>query len=85
VGRRTSHPSGDERRAWEVAHKPGAGLGDKTWSLDYRVLVGDPSEPQLWQEVDDVLREKIRRVDGRVLPIRAACMVAITACGSTIL
>ena len=52
----------------------GAGIGDETWSLDYRVLVGDPSGPQLWQEVDDVLREKIKHESGRMLPIRAACI-----------
>jgi phage terminase large subunit GpA-like protein len=59
----------DDRIEFEVM---GAGIGDETWSLDYRVLVGDPSGPQLWQEVDDCLREKVRRVDGRMLPIRAA-------------
>ena len=47
----------------------GVGLGDETWSLDYRVLVGDPSGPLLWQEVDTVLREQYGG-----LPIRAACI-----------
>jgi phage terminase large subunit GpA-like protein len=28
----------------------GFGLGDESWSLDYRVLYGDPSGRELWEE-----------------------------------
>lgn len=56
----------DDRIELEIL---GVGLGDETWSLDYRVLVGDPSGPLLWQEADTILRE---RYGG--LPIRAACI-----------
>jgi phage terminase large subunit GpA-like protein len=52
----------------------GAGMGDETWSLGYHVLLGDPSSQQLWEQVDVLLRERIRCVDGRVLLIRAACI-----------
>ncbi len=47
----------------------GVGLGDETWSLDYRVLIGDPSGPGLWAEVDALLA---RGFGG--LPIRAAAI-----------
>ena len=52
----------------------GVGLGDETWSLDYRVLVGDPSGPVLWEEIDATLRQRFRREGGGDLPIRAACI-----------
>jgi phage terminase large subunit GpA-like protein len=56
----------DDRIELEIL---GVGLGDETWSLDYRVLVGDPSGPLLWQEVDTILRQQYGG-----LPIRAACI-----------
>jgi phage terminase large subunit GpA-like protein len=56
----------DDRVELEIL---GVGLGDETWSLDYRVLVGDPSGPLLWQEVDTILRQQFGG-----LPIRAACI-----------
>jgi phage terminase large subunit GpA-like protein len=37
-------------------------------------LVGDPSRPLLWQEVDTLLREQITTATGHRLPIRAACV-----------
>jgi phage terminase large subunit GpA-like protein len=56
----------DDRIELEIL---GVGLGDETWSLDYRVLVGDPSGPLLWQEVDTILRQQYGG-----LPIRAPCI-----------
>jgi len=52
----------------------GFGLGDESWSLDYRVLYGDPSGQELWQELDDLLRERVSHVSGRRLRIRGACI-----------
>jgi len=52
----------------------GFGLGDESWSLDYRVLYGDPSGRELWQELDDLLREHVPHESGRQLQIRAACI-----------
>jgi phage terminase large subunit GpA-like protein len=52
----------------------GFGLGDESWSLDYRVLYGDPSGQELWEELDTLLREHVRHESGRQLRIRAACI-----------
>lgn len=40
----------------EVEHV-GWGVGDESWSLDYRVIHGDPSGPALWADVDRHLAE----------------------------
>ena len=50
----------------------GVGIGEETWSLDYRVFVGDPSGPALWSEVDNLLLNY--RTGARALTIRAACI-----------
>jgi phage terminase large subunit GpA-like protein len=52
----------------------GFGLGDESWSLDYRVLYGDPSGQELWEELDMLLRERVTHESGRPLRIRAACI-----------
>ena len=52
----------------------GFGLGDESWSLDYRVLYGDPSGQELWEELDALLRQRVPHASGRQMPIRAACI-----------
>ena len=52
----------------------GVGLGDETWSLDYRVLLGDTAQPAVFEQLDALLRARIPRMDGASLPIRAACI-----------
>ena len=47
---------------------------EESWSLDYRTLYGDPSTPQLWQDLDAHLATKWDTEDGRTLQIRAACI-----------
>jgi phage terminase large subunit GpA-like protein len=59
----------DDRIEIEVL---GVGVGEETWSLDYRVLVGDPSGPALWSKVDNLLLHY--RAGARALTIRAACI-----------
>lgn len=52
----------------------GWGRSEESWSLDYRTLYGDPSTPQLWQDLDAMLATKYDTEDGRVLQIRSACI-----------
>ncbi len=52
----------------------GWGRSEESWSLDYRTLYGDPSTPQLWQDLDAHLATKWDTEDGRTLHIRAACI-----------
>lgn len=50
------------------------GDGDESWSVDYRVLYGDPMEDQVWLDLDDVLAETFMHESGAPLPISAACL-----------
>lgn len=52
----------------------GWGRSEESWSIDYRTLYGDPSTPQLWQDLEAVLLTKYETADGRVLQPRATCV-----------
>lgn len=60
-----------DRLEYEVL---GIGRDEETWSVDYGILYGDPSGPQIWRDLDDVLNETWTTEDGRELTIRAACI-----------
>jgi phage terminase large subunit GpA-like protein len=61
----------DDRIEVEIV---GWGRSEESWSLDYTTLYGDPSTPQLWQDLDAHLAQKWDTEDGRVLQIRSACI-----------
>lgn len=44
--------------------------GRRSQHLDYRVLLGDTSKPEVWAELDKVLGELFETEDGKYLPIR---------------
>ena len=52
----------------------GWGRSEESWSLAYDTLYGDPSTPQLWQDLDAHLATKFETEDDRTLQIRAACI-----------
>lgn len=52
----------------------GWGLGEESWSVDYRTLWGDPLLPDVWQELDDLLSEIWTHETGTELRISAACL-----------
>lgn len=65
----------DDRLELEVVGwSGGPNHTEESWSLDYRTLYGDPSTPQLWQDLDAILASKYETADGRTLQIRAACI-----------
>ncbi|MBF0138603.1 MAG: phage terminase large subunit family protein, partial [Magnetococcales bacterium] len=37
----------------------GWGLDEESWSVDYRVIWGDPSGPVVWKDLDDLLRRPL--------------------------
>jgi len=61
----------DDRIEIEIV---GWGRDEESWSLDYRTLYGDPSTPQLWQDLDATLAQTFKTEDGRDLAIRSACI-----------
>lgn len=52
----------------------GWGLGEESWSIDYRVLWGDPMQGDVWRDLDDLLGETFLHQSGGQLPISAAAM-----------
>ena len=52
----------------------GWGRGEESWSIEYRVLPGDPTGAALWQELDSYLERRRQHESGLSLPI-AACAI----------
>lgn len=50
------------------------GIGEESWSVDYRVLWGDPLTTDVWEELDALLEETFPHEYGVRLPISAACL-----------
>lgn len=48
----------------------GWGRGKQSWLIDYRVLHGDTSQPDVWADLDEVLNGEYRHDSGQSLPIR---------------
>ncbi|MBF0309825.1 MAG: phage terminase large subunit family protein, partial [Magnetococcales bacterium] len=62
----------DDRLEIEIV---GWGKDEESWSVDYRVLSGDPSGPAVWQDLDNLLRHPFPHA--RQMPdlhIRAAAL-----------
>ena len=57
----------DDRLEVEIV---GIGRDEESWSIDYRVLRGDPSGPRVWEDLDSVLFAEYETEDGRSLAIR---------------
>jgi phage terminase large subunit GpA-like protein len=53
----------------------GWGRGEESWSIDYQVLYGDPSSPELWAQLDETLsRRYAHKKDTPDLGIIATCI-----------
>ncbi|TSE28128.1 Phage terminase large subunit (GpA) [Tepidimonas thermarum] len=62
----------DDRIELEVV---GWGRDEESWSIDYKVLWGDPSAPQLWDELDAYLSQRFAHETlAQGLAIEAACI-----------
>lgn len=52
----------------------GWGEGEECWSVEYKVIYGDPSTMDLWNQLDDFLLKKYTRSDGLPMPIVGAAI-----------
>lgn len=52
----------------------GWGKGEESWGIHYVVLHGDTSSPAPWQQLADIIKTPLRRVDGVPLRINATCV-----------
>lgn len=50
------------------------GPGEESWSIDYRVLWGDPLGEEVWEQLDDVLAQTYLHETGAQLSISATCL-----------
>mgnify|MGYP002620972094 CR=1 FL=1 len=54
----------------------GWGAGEESWPALYVVIPGDPAQKMVWDELDELLKEPLQTVSGRLVRIRAACIDA---------
>lgn len=52
----------------------GWGLGEESWSIDYRVLWGSPMSVDVWRDLDDLLGETFLHQSGAQMRISAAAL-----------
>lgn len=50
------------------------GADEEMWRVEHVVLPGDPGQPALWADHDELLRRRYPTDDGRVLGIEACCV-----------
>lgn len=61
----------DDRLEVEVV---GWGRGEESWSIAYVQLWGDPAQPQVWMDLDQLLLRSYRHESGFELHISACCV-----------
>ncbi|MGE3064125.1 MAG: phage terminase large subunit family protein [Hyphomicrobiaceae bacterium] len=52
----------------------GWGWAEEAWAIRYDVLLGDPAQPQVWADLDALLRRRMQTRSGRPVRIQAACV-----------
>lgn len=61
----------DDRLEVEIV---GWGAGEESWQIEYHVLYGDPSSPQLWARLDEILLATYEHPIGEPMLIRSTCI-----------
>lgn len=52
----------------------GWGAGEVAWGIEYRIIYGDTSRMQVWEELDEFLSQSYRHESGHELPIACTCI-----------
>ena len=52
----------------------GFGRGLESWSLDYKVIHGDPARSEVWSDLDNILEKTIKHESGVELRIACVCI-----------
>ena len=50
------------------------GNGEESWVIDYLRIYGDPDQPEVWEQLDDILAKNYIHESGAVLNISACCI-----------
>ncbi|MEG9862946.1 MAG: terminase gpA endonuclease subunit [Parvularculales bacterium] len=60
----------DDRFEWEVV---GWGANEESWSLDYKSLYGNLTQPEIWKALAEALQKTYTREDGAVMNAGLVC------------
>lgn len=52
----------------------GWGRDHESWSIDYRILNGDPSQSEVWEQLSDHLTAEFQGENGKVFRVQCACI-----------
>lgn len=52
----------------------GWGVGKNSWGIKYGVIMGDPGQEFVWNQLDDVLFETYQKEDGQEMKVMATCI-----------
>lgn len=52
----------------------GWGIGEESWSLDYKIFYGDPAQEAVWKELDAYLQKPVKSKTGVFLNIACSCI-----------
>jgi phage terminase large subunit GpA-like protein len=52
----------------------GWGVGEEAWVVDWRVIPGDPQQPEPWLELDELLARGFRHESGALLQVHTTCI-----------
>lgn len=61
----------DDRVEVEVK---GWGENDESWGIDYKIIHGDPSKKQIWDDLNNALLQTYKNEDGYTMRIACACI-----------
>ncbi|MDD5212247.1 MAG: phage terminase large subunit family protein [Sulfuricurvum sp.] len=61
----------DDRLELEVK---GFGNGEESWGIDYKIIYGDPSKQNVWDDLDTALLQQYQNEDGYTMRIAASCI-----------
>jgi phage terminase large subunit GpA-like protein len=52
----------------------GWGASEESWSLDYKIIYGDPAQNQVWDDLDNILERQLENSNGIKLRIDCTCI-----------
>lgn len=61
----------DNRLEYEIV---GWGVGKKSWGIKYGILLGNPSLPETWAQLDSIIEAQYIRQDGVQMHIMSTCV-----------
>ena len=61
----------DDRLEYEVV---GYGFNEENWGIEKGIIIGKPSEPKVWEQLDEIRHRKWRFADGKSLKISLTFM-----------